>query len=139
MKCTESHQIRLRGPWRLVKEDGGEFVVQTPYRPDATPGWLILKRRFQWQTSLGENETLLAEITPETIEAGLDGRPLPFVKIDGRLFAEIGRTLRQSNVLELRFYSERPSPFEGVTLVVLANDQPLWRPRIGFLIHEPRM
>jgi acetoacetyl-CoA synthetase len=125
------HRIRLAGPWRLVdRRSGEETVIQTPFRKESPLGWYTLKRRFQWTARLHERENLLAEVHSETVEAYLDGRPLRIVEIDDQRFAEIGKTVQRTNDLELRLFPERAFAFEGAALVVIADDNPLWRPTV---------
>jgi len=122
-----SHQIRLRGPWRLVN-GGQETIVQTPYHEEKLSGWYAFRRRFQWRAQLHERERLLAAVPNETLEATLNARPLRVIDVDGRRFAEIGRTVDAINDLELRLFTERPLVFDGATLVVSSADETIWRP-----------
>jgi acetoacetyl-CoA synthetase len=135
MAAEGAHRIRLQGPWRLVRPDGGETVVHCPYRDDDPNGWSTYRRRFQWSARLEANEKLVVEIPSETLQAFFNGTPMKIVEANGRRFAEIGRTVESTNELELRLFPERDYPvrpfvFEGATLVVANADEPIWRPSV---------
>jgi acetoacetyl-CoA synthetase len=128
MVPDREHRIRLQGPWRVVRADGVESIIQCPFRVRNPNEPAALRRRFQWMAALEPKERLLVELPLETQKATLNGKPLRIVDSGRIRCAEIGKTLPKTNDLELILHSDGEIAFEGATLVVQTADEPIWRP-----------
>ncbi len=127
---TDTHSIRLHGPWEYTLANGESGTIKIPAAIETTGDHATISRRFNWVAAIQPDERVFVVFTAVggTGSVELNGTRLGTIEVPPTEF-EITGLLQPGNQLRMvlrldEFPANLPRGFVGSVRLEIRSDQP---------------